>query len=197
RGDPALLAIHRDMILAAIETGLGRPHGALRLLRQHRSTRFAAPVAVACARANLALGDQRHAEHCGRRAITVVTVRLWRYLLIAAMRGDAEIAQIGDDPRRALELLVRAVEFADGDIALPFVRTTDVFATLIQRHPPVGARWPVAAAAEPPAAASDIRRISPTPFPQPLTDRELAGPRFPAPGQPPAAHARPARAYVN
>ena len=179
RGDPALLAIHRDMILAAIETGLGRPHGALRLLRRHRSTRFAAPVAVACARAYLALGDLRNAENCVRRAITGETVQLGRYLLIDAILCDAEIAQIRDDPRRALELLVRAVEIADGDIALPFVRTTDVFATLIQRHPTVGARWPVAAAAtEPPVAATDIRRFSPTPFPEPLTDRELAVLRF-------------------
>jgi LuxR family maltose regulon positive regulatory protein len=35
-----------------------------------------------------------------------------------------------------------------------------------------------AAAAEPPPAASDIRRFSPTPFPEPLTDRELAVLRF-------------------
>ncbi|HEY3087753.1 MAG TPA: LuxR C-terminal-related transcriptional regulator [Jatrophihabitantaceae bacterium] len=179
RGEPALLAVQRDMILAAIETGLGRPHGALRLLRRHRSTQFGAPVAVPCARAYLALGDLRNAENCVRRAITGETVQLGRYLLIEAILCDAEIAQMRDNTSRALEMLVRAVEIADGEIILPFVRTTDVFAPLIRRHPTVAARWPVAAAAgEPAAAVAGVRRFAPTPFPEPLTDRELAVLRF-------------------
>jgi LuxR family transcriptional regulator, maltose regulon positive regulatory protein len=179
RGEPALLAVHRDMILAAIETGLGRPHGALRLLRRHRSTRFAAPVAVSCAHAYLALGDLSNAENCVRRAITGETVQLGRYLLIEAILCDAEIAQIRDDAGRALEMLVRGIEIADDDIALPFVRTTDVFSALIQRHPTVAARWPVAAAAsESAAAAEGARKFAATPFPEPLTDRELAVLRF-------------------
>lgn len=179
RGEPTLLAVHRDMMLAAIETGLGRPHGALRLLRRHRSTRFGAPVAVPCARAYLALGDLLNAENCVRRAITGETVQLGRYLLIEAILCDAEIAQIRDDTGRALEMLVRAVEIADGEITVPFVHTSDVFAGLIERHPTVAARWPVAAALhEQAAAAAGIRRFAPTPFPEPLTDRELAVLRF-------------------
>jgi LuxR family transcriptional regulator, maltose regulon positive regulatory protein len=179
RGGPGVLAVHRDMILAAIETGLGRPHGALRLLHRYRSTRFAAPVAVPCSRAYLALGDLPNAEKCVRRAITGETAQLGRFLLIEAILCDAEIAKTRDDTGRALEMIMRAVEIADGEITLPFVRTTDVFAALIARHPTVAARWPKAAAAgEPAAAAAGIRRFASMPFPEPLTDRELAVLRF-------------------
>jgi len=38
--------------------------------------------------------------------------------------------------------LVRAIEIAGEDIVLPFLRTADVFARLLERHPMLASQWP-------------------------------------------------------
>ena len=64
-------------------------------------------------------------------------------MLVEAMLCDAQIAQLSDDPGRALEVLIRALEIARGEIILPFVLRRTQFADLLARHPAVAAQWPV------------------------------------------------------
>src|SRR5207245_1773692 len=80
-----------------------------------------------------------------------------------------------DDQGRALEMLIRALQVADGDIRWPVVRLTDAFTAMLQRHPSVAAQWPV------PLGQSDAvpegwpRRDRAASPPVVLTDRGRAG----------------------
>jgi LuxR family maltose regulon positive regulatory protein len=179
-GDRAggLLAVLRDGELAAIEMALGRPRGALRLLGPYRVTPLWVCVAVAAARAYLAAGDLTRAQNCVRSVITAADSHVTRYHVVDAILCDAQVAQRRGDDARALEMLVRATEIADGDIVLPFLRVADEFAPLLARHSTVAAEWPTS----PGAPDDDVRvRLEPrlsSDLPDPLTDRERAVLRF-------------------
>ena len=54
-----MLALHRDIMVADLDTSLGRPRSALALLERYRGTEFATVTATARARAHLALSDPR------------------------------------------------------------------------------------------------------------------------------------------
>jgi LuxR family maltose regulon positive regulatory protein len=176
RGGTAMLQVHRDMLLASLETALGRPHAALRLLRRYTGGPFAVPIAVPAAKAYLALGDLRSAQDCVRRVLAGPGAQLGRCMLVDAVLCDAQIAQLRDDPGRALEMLVRALEIADGDFVLPFARMADVFAPLLARHPTVAAQWPVPPKSD--ALPPEVGRKGKPRLPEPLTDRERAVLRF-------------------
>ena len=72
--EPALplLDARRDVILAGIETALGRPQGAIRQLEPYQDDGFAALVAVPRARALLAMRDWASAERCTRSVLAAV-----------------------------------------------------------------------------------------------------------------------------
>lgn len=175
---PAMLAAHKDMLLADIETALGRPHAALRLLHGYLGTVFAVPTAVPSARAYLALGDLRGAQDCVRKVLAGGSAQVGRFQVVEMVLCDAQIAEREGDQGRALETLVRAMEIADSDIVLPFVRVSDVFAALLSRHPAVAAQWPSAM----PAALVELLAASApgliTVLPEPLTERERTVLRF-------------------
>jgi LuxR family maltose regulon positive regulatory protein len=160
-------------MLADLETALGRPRAALRLLRDYRNTEFSVLTEMPRARAFLSLNELRNAQDCVRSVLATPSTQSGRFALVEAMLYDAQIAQLSGDPGRAIEVLVRALEVARGDIILPFVQVKNTFAGLLARHPNVAAQWPVRdpqmpaePAAEPPAAAAQE-------LPEPLTQREL------------------------
>ena len=132
---PPLLAVMRDVMLADLDTSLGRPHAALKLLRNYQGGELAILTAIPSARAHLALSDLRSAQDCVRAVLTTPSAQTGRFLLVEAMLCDAEIAQRSDDPGRALEILIRALEIAQGEIVLPFLNMKDVFGALLTRHP--------------------------------------------------------------
>src|SRR5215469_15954802 len=129
-------------MLADIETCLGRPIAALRLMRVHRAGDFAALTAVPWARAHVALKDLRSAQDGVRGALATASPHAGRFTLVEALLCGAQVAQLSEDPGRALEMLIRAIEIARGEIILPFTRLQDVFAGLLARHPAVAAQWP-------------------------------------------------------
>jgi LuxR family transcriptional regulator, maltose regulon positive regulatory protein len=173
-----MLQAQRDMLLASIETSLGRAERAVQLLQPYRRTAFAAATAVCAAKAHLALGDLRGAEHSVRRVLAGQATQVARCTLVDALLCEARIAQLRDDLGRALEMVVRALEIADGDVVIPFMQVADVFASLLARHPTVAERWPV------PSQGSDGElavEVTPRRTPrllEPLTDRERAVLRF-------------------
>ena len=170
---PPLLAVMRDVMLADLETSLGRPRAALRLLRNHRGTEFAILTAMARARACLALNDLHDAQDCIRSVLTTPSTQLGRFAVVEAMLCDARIAQLSGDPGRALEVLIRALEVAQADIVLPFLQVEDVFAELLTRHPNVASQWPVPIRRMAAEALDETKATTSPDLPEPLTQREL------------------------
>jgi LuxR family maltose regulon positive regulatory protein len=129
-------------------------------------------IAMARARAHLALGDRRQARECVRIVLITPSAQVGRLDLVAALLCDARIAQADDERGRALELLTRAIEMARGDIVLPFLRAGDAFTDLLARHPDVADRWP----APPPGMSRAVTVPASGPLhdlADPLTQREL------------------------
>jgi LuxR family transcriptional regulator, maltose regulon positive regulatory protein len=178
RRTPPVLGVHRDIMLADLDTSLGRPRSALALLDRYRSTEFAILTATARARAYLALSDPRRARDCVRSVLTTPSAQTGRFVLVEALLCDARIAQLSDDRGRALEILLRAIELAQGEIVLPFLHLKDTFAALLGRHPDVASRWPVPLDSTTAAAALIPAPRSPRDLPEPLTQRELTILRF-------------------
>jgi LuxR family maltose regulon positive regulatory protein len=177
-GIPPLLAVMRDVMLADLDTSLGRPYAALKLLRTYRGGELAVLTALSCARAHLALSDLRSAQDCVRTVLTTPSSQTGRFLLVEAMLCDAEIAQRSDDPGRALEILIRALEIAQGEIVLPFLNMKDVFGALLSRHPLVAGQWPAPQPKVPAGAPAGPPAVNPRELPEPLTQRELTILRF-------------------
>jgi LuxR family maltose regulon positive regulatory protein len=177
-GKPALLVAYRDILLSRIETTLGRARGALQLVQGYRGTPFELAVAVPSASAYLALGDLRRAQDCVRRVLAGTGGPVTRQHLVEAMLCDAQIAQRSDAHGRALEMLVRALAVANGDIVLPFHEVADIFTPLLARHPTIAARWPTPLAdVSQLVSATEVAR-RPRDLPESLTDRERAVLRF-------------------
>jgi LuxR family transcriptional regulator, maltose regulon positive regulatory protein len=173
---PALLRVTRDIMLAELDTSLGRPRAALRLLQDYRGGEFAVMTAIPCAHAHLALGDRRAAQDCVRTVLANPSALAGRYLLVEALLCDAQIAQLDGEPGRALEIVIRALEVARGEIVLPFLQAEDLFAALLERHPAVAGQWPVPRPRT--AAESAPERVITRVLPEPLTQRELTILRF-------------------
>jgi LuxR family maltose regulon positive regulatory protein len=172
---PPLLAVLRDIMLADLDTSMGRPRTALRLLRNYRSGEFAIPTAVPRARAYLALNDLRGAQDCVHTVLSTPGTQAGRFVLVEAFLCDAQIAQLNGEPDRALEILIRALDVARGEVVLPFLRMDDAFAALLARHPAIAGQWPVPRPRTPAdVAAPAISRQ----LPYPLTQRELTILRF-------------------
>jgi len=175
---PPALAVQRDIMLADIDTSLGRPHAALRLLRGYRASDFAALTAIPRARAHLPLKDLRSAQDCVRSVLATASPQTGRFTLVDALLCGARIAQLSDDPGRALEMLIRAIEIARDEIILPFTPLRDTFADLLARHPAVAAQWPVPHTGPQAEPAAEPAPAAPADLPDPLTQRELTILRF-------------------
>ncbi|HEY2281791.1 MAG TPA: LuxR C-terminal-related transcriptional regulator [Streptosporangiaceae bacterium] len=182
---PPGLAVQRDVMLAQLDISLGRPHAALSLLQDHQGREVAVVAAVTRARAYLALNDLDGAKTCVRSVLTAASSQVGRYLLVEALLCEAQIAQLSNDPARALDVILRAIEIAGGDIVLPFLEVATVFTALLDRHPVVAAQWPV----PPPGGVVPVPRGSEQPaggapaviagdLTDPLTLREQAVLRF-------------------
>jgi len=178
RDDPAvnrtavgLFGVIRDRDLAEIDTALGRPRSALQRLHRHRGTSEELVAQVAAARAYLAMGELDRAAVSVRAVMTTPSPYVDRLLLVDAALCDAEIAHRRGDEGRTAELLDRALQIADGEIVLPFVRATAALKPVLTRHRTLTARWPAPVAPAPhPNPAVPDRDV----LPDALTHREQA-----------------------
>jgi LuxR family maltose regulon positive regulatory protein len=189
---PPLLRTLLDVQMAAVEHMLGRPRAALQILEPYPTgyelavspgdTGMAYLVATARAQAQLALGESREAARGIRALLTSTSPHVGRYQIVDGLMCAALIAHTEDDQGRALEMLIRALQVADGDIRWPVVRLTDAFAGMLQRHPSIAAQWPVPLVPRQPVIEGWPRRVRPDAPPVVLTDRERAVLRFLATG---------------
>jgi LuxR family maltose regulon positive regulatory protein len=141
----------------------------LQRLHRHRGTTEGLVAQVAAARAHLALGELDRAAVSVRAVMTTPSPYVDRLLLVDAALCDAEIAHRRGDEGRTAELLDRALQMADGEIVLPFVRATAALEPVLARHRTLTARWPapVAVAPDPNPALPDRDTL-----PDALTHRE-------------------------
>jgi LuxR family maltose regulon positive regulatory protein len=168
------LAVHRDVMLADLDTSLGRPRSGLALLGRYHGTEFGPHTAAARARAHLALGDRARARDCVRSALTTPSPQVGRLHTVSVLLQDALIAQADGEQGRAVEVLSQAIEMARGEIVQPFSLAGSCFADLLTRHPDVADRWPVPLPAHPgPADTARITVPRPPALTDPLTQREL------------------------
>jgi LuxR family maltose regulon positive regulatory protein len=175
---PPVLGVHRDVMLAGLDTLRGRPRSAVALLDKYQGTEFAVLTATARAFALLAQGDPRAARDSVRTVLSTPSAQTGRLTLVEAMLCDARITLQTGAPGHALEILVRAIEVARGEIKLPFLLAGDSFTALLGRHPDVAALWPL-----PPRDTAPASPVVPVPraprdLPDPLTPRELTILRF-------------------
>src|SRR5205807_2106703 len=98
--------------------------------------------------------------------LTTPSNQAGRSILVEAMLCDAQIAERSDDPGRALEILVRAIEIGQGKIVLPFLNVKDTFAALLARHPVVAAQWPVSRPGHPAGLPAGPQAVSPRDLPE-------------------------------
>jgi LuxR family transcriptional regulator, maltose regulon positive regulatory protein len=175
---PLLTAI-RETLVADTETLLGRPHGALELLRNYREDGdLAVLAALPRARAYLALHDTHSAQNCVRAVLTATSTLVSRYSLAEAMIFDARIALLNDDQEHALEMVSGAIELAQDDIVLPFLAVQEGFSALLARHPALADRWPRPPGSGPVDVLVPGHRRTADGLPEPLTRREQAVLRF-------------------
>ena len=172
-GASSTVRVLRDCELAAIEIVLGRPRRAAARLEPYQHTPFAVASGTTLARARLALGDVGGAKHLVRSVRTAPRSQVNRWALVKAMLCEAEIALAEDDEAGAMNHLERARDLADGDIVMPFVQMTPVFAAMLGRHPPMVGGWPD------PAPLPDVVHLSVVPSKDRivvdgLTEREKA-----------------------
>ena len=162
----------RVTMLAAIETALGRPNAALKLLRELPTNPPTAGMALAGARAYLALGELRQADDCLRPLLAADTFAP-RSAIVEALIIQAQLASAGNDEERAVESLIRACELADGEIVHPFVLVADDFQQVVARHSSLAALWPDIRLSSPTGDVAAEAVYPPSPrLPEPLTDRE-------------------------
>jgi LuxR family maltose regulon positive regulatory protein len=189
---PPLLRTLLDVQMAVVEHMLGRPRAALQILEPYPSgyelavnpgdTGMGYLVATTRAQAQLALGESREAARGIRALLTSTSPHVGRYQIVDGLMCAALIAHSEDDQGRALEMLIRALQVADGDIRWPVVRLTDAFAAMLHRHPSVAAQWPVPLGQRDTTLEGWPRRMRAASPPVVLTDRERAVLRFLATG---------------
>ncbi len=175
---PPVLAANRDIMWADMDTSAGRPRAALRRLERYSGGELAVMTALARSRAHMALGDLRSSQDCVRSVLVVPDANTGRLAMVEALLCGAQIAQLGDEPGRALELLVRALEIARGEIVLPFLAVHDTFTALLAKHPTVATEWPVPQPRVSPDMASGSGAATGRALPEPLTQREMTILRF-------------------
>jgi LuxR family maltose regulon positive regulatory protein len=173
RPTPPLLAAHRDSMLADLEVSQGRPRAALAMLEKYNGTEFSTVTAMAAARAHLALNDPHNARACVRSVLSTPSAQTSRFILVETMLCDARIALATEDAGRTLEILIRAIEVARGEIVLPFLRVKDTFDDLLARHPDVADRWPGSLPGRAQAPPLVPAQWQPHDLADPLTQREL------------------------
>lgn len=171
---PNLLQFDRLALLSDLETALGRPNAALRLVRESgcsaREPQLAAPVA----RALLHKGDAHLAAEVLRPVLAASETPAPLTVMVEALLVSAQIAVAFGQEARAADAVIRATELACERILQPFSLAAPALADLLSRHPEARRAWPdIPQSDVEPGAVLPASRSAP-PLPDPLTNREVA-----------------------
>ena len=170
---PAALVNARAQLLAEIETRMGRPNAALKIIAESGADRSDATLALAAARAHLELGDHRSAEAALRPVIVSSDHAAPLPVFIDILLTSARVRERAGADARAVEDVMQATELTNDGIRQPFVDARPALQKLLHRHPEAAAAWPSGGD----AALADTAEILTVRVPllaEPLTDRETA-----------------------
>lgn len=141
--EPGLLWSYRAAGLASIETALGRPNAAVRMLLAEPAPASPSVADVALGRAFLASGSLDDAAEALRPVLTTDGEPSLQAVYVDALLTDAEIDHArGVDEARIAYSLQQALDRADDNFVLPFLMLQAPLASVPSRHPDLGARWP-------------------------------------------------------
>ncbi|SOD72467.1 LuxR family maltose regulon positive regulatory protein [Jatrophihabitans sp. GAS493] len=173
RSLPGHLARSRARALAEIETRMGRPHAALKAIGDSAADLRDPMLAMAGARAFIALGDADAARDALRPALISSDNTAPLPVLIEVFLTSAKVAELGGNDARAVEEVMRATGLATESITQPFADARPMLDELLRRHPEAVAAWPnTGSSGELDAeqvASPRVRSLA-----EPLTDRETA-----------------------
>jgi LuxR family transcriptional regulator, maltose regulon positive regulatory protein len=178
---PPLVRTYRDLLRASFETELGRPRTALEQLHDYSAGAepmtyqgndgLASLTAPARAYAHAMLGELHEADVVIASLFTSPQSEAGRYHMVDGLVCAALVADLRHREARAVDLLERALQISDGEIAWPMIQRTDALAHLLGRHPTVAVQWPA-----PIPNVSLSLEVKPADgwLPEPLTTRERA-----------------------
>jgi LuxR family maltose regulon positive regulatory protein len=167
---PAQVTLARTLTLADIETQLGRPNAALRLLDAGVLDPKDPARTVCAAHAFLALGDGEAAQRGLRPALISAESPVSLPLLVSVLLASAQAAELLGDEAKAVEEVLRAADLATDAIIQPFVGARAGLAGLLARHPEAYAAWPKIPNS--PASPPPLSSVIPSQLAEPLTERE-------------------------
>jgi LuxR family maltose regulon positive regulatory protein len=168
------LARISTLLLADIETRLGRPNAALKALGSDASAAKDPVQAMTAARAAIELGDPDAAERALRPTLIASESLVSLPILVSSLLISARIAQLRDDDAKAVAEIVRAADLASTSIVQPFVEAEELLKGVLSRHEEARAAWPDIAKLQIPTQPSAPPGHGFPQLAQSLTDRETA-----------------------
>jgi LuxR family maltose regulon positive regulatory protein len=166
---PGFLAETKVCTEAEIETALGRPNAAIRILEAADLDSGTSLLAIVSARALLAQGKPDEALARLRPVLIDVDVPAPLPFVLRSLLLAAQIAQARSDEAAAVEQVLRARELAGTEIIQPFVVAQEALAPLIARHSELRQIWPSSEEVSDAPAPAPAMRLA-----EPLTDREIS-----------------------
>jgi LuxR family maltose regulon positive regulatory protein len=140
---PGGVVRNQILTLADIETRLGRPHAALKVINAATLGAKDPLAAIISARAHCAFGDADAARRSLRPAlVSNEGTSLPLPLLIGALLTSAAVADLHGEEAKAVSELLRATELATELAMQPFTDSRDTLEQLLSRHPEARAAWP-------------------------------------------------------
>ncbi|MCW2549527.1 MAG: hypothetical protein JWN96_3987 [Mycobacterium sp.] len=171
---PSRLARSKALLLAGIETRLGRPNAALKAMNSNPGEPKEPMQAMMTARAELVLGDAIAAERALRPVLIATENQTPLPILVIALLMSAEIAQLKGDDAKAVEEIVRATQLATEAILQPFVDARPALRGVLSRHAEARDAWPATARVTIPSQpVANSNHPAPS-LAQALTERETA-----------------------
>ena len=139
---PVRLTRLSTLLLADVETRLGRPNTALKAIGDNPAEARDSVQALLAARAGLDLGDAEAAEKALRPALVTSENLVSLPILVSALLASAQIAQLRGDDARAVAEIARAADLASNTIVQPFVVAEPLLQGVLSRHAEARAVWP-------------------------------------------------------
>jgi LuxR family transcriptional regulator, maltose regulon positive regulatory protein len=171
---PKRLARYKDIMLADIETRLGRPNAALKAMSLDPAEARNPKYAMVSARASLELGDAAAAAQALRPVLIATQDQASLPNLVIALLLSARTAQLAGDDVKAVSEIVRAADLAAEEILQPFVEAEPFLEGVLSRHAEARQVWPRAVKVTVPTQTPRALNTGAPPLAQMLTERETA-----------------------
>ncbi|MGX7678979.1 LuxR C-terminal-related transcriptional regulator [Jatrophihabitans sp. DSM 45814] len=171
---PALLKRTWTLTRADIETRLGRPNAALKLLTEDPVKSKDTMLTIMAARAYLKLGDADAACRSIRPVLISAENNVPLPMLLSALLTSASVAARKGNDAKAVEEILRAADLGTEYTIQPFTDVQDELAGVLSRHAEARAAWPEPVTGSMELSQPPAGHPATGPLPEALTEREIA-----------------------